>query len=223
VSNGRRLCGRVRNETAPVSTRRRRLVQSSLAVGACVALGARGRAAEGSDGSPAAPVERLHAALLDASADGETARARFERLLPVVSEVFDFTTMSRVAVGSAWEEFGEDERRALEEHFAAYAAANYADNFDDASGLAFRTVEVGGGEGARVHVVAELTRPADDPVEFDYLVQRTAAGPRIVNVVVDGTMNELARRRAEFRTLLRAGGLANLLDTLDAQTTARLG
>jgi phospholipid transport system substrate-binding protein len=219
VSKDRRLCGRVGVETAPVSTRRR-VVQSSLALGAWLTLGAPVRAQD--DVSPAAPVERLHAVLLDAAAEDETARARFERLSPVVAEVFDFTTMSRVAVGSAWAELGDDQRRALEQRFAAYAAANYAENFDDASGLAFRTVEVGEGEGPRVHVLAELTRPTDDPVEFDYLVQRSDDGPRIVNVVVDGTMNELARRRAEFRALLQEGGLTNLLDMLEARTRARL-
>jgi hypothetical protein len=35
-------------------------------------------------------------------------------------------------------------------------------------------------------------------------------------------MNELARRRAEFRALLQAGGIDNLLATLEAQTRARL-
>ncbi len=221
MSKDRRLCGRLREEAGPVSTRRRRLVQSSLALAAWLALAAPALAQD--DASPAAPVERLHAALLQAAAEGDTVQARHERLLPVVSEVFDFTTMSRVAVGSAWAEFGDDERRALEERFAAYAAANYAHNFDDASGLAFRTVEIGAEEGPRVHVLTELVRPVKDPVAFDYLVQRTGDGPRIINVVVDGTMNELARRRAEFRALLDAGGLSNLLATLEAQTEARLG
>ncbi|MFP4126395.1 MAG: ABC transporter substrate-binding protein [Alphaproteobacteria bacterium] len=180
-------------------------------------------AAAADDASPAAPVERLHAALLEAAAEGDTVQARFERLLPVVSEVFDFSTMSRIAVGSAWAEFSDSERGALEERFAAYATANYAERFDDASGLAFRTVEVDANGGRRIQVVTELTRPAKDPVAFDYRVQRTDDGPRIVNVVVDGTMNELARRRAEFRALLEVGGLENLLATLAQQTEARLG
>ena len=219
MSNDPRLRERVEG-VVPVSTPRRRFVQSALALAASRVLTSGGAAAarEG----PAAPVERLHDALLTAADAGDTARARFDRLLPVVREVFDFTTMSRVAVGSAWDDFGDAERRALEERFAAYAAANYAGNFDDASGLAFRTLEVGAGEGPRVHVLAELTRRAKGPVTFDYLVQRTGEGPRIVNVVVDGTMNELARRRAEFRALLEAGGIDNLLATLEAQTRARL-
>jgi len=222
VSKDRRLRGRVRDETASVSTPRRRLVQSSLALAAWLAL-ARSAAAAQDETSPAAPVERLHTALLAAAAEGDSAQARFERLLPVVSEVFDFSTMSRVAVGSAWADFSAEERRALAERFAAYAAANYAESFDDASGLAFRTLEVGAAEGPRVDVRTELVRPAQGPVAFDYRVQRTDDGPRIVNVVVDGTMNELARRRAEFRALLESGGLENLLAKLAAQTEARLG
>lgn len=224
MSKDQRLRERGRIEAARVvSTPRRRLVQSSLAGAIWLTLGAPVPAPAQDGASPATPVERLHAALLDAAAEADTARARFDRLLPVVSEVFDFSTMSRVATGSAWADFSAEERRDLEQRFAAYAAANYAENFDDASGLAFRTVEVGTNDGLRVHVRTELTRPADDPVTFDYLVQRSGEGPRIVNVVVDGTMNELARRRAEFRALLEAGGLANLLATLQAQTEARLG
>ncbi len=221
MSNGRELCGRLDGGTATVSAPRRRLVQSPLALAAWLAGGGRLRAQE--PPSPAVPVERLHEALLAAAAAGETARQRFERLLPVVRDVFDFTTMSRVAVGSAWAAFGADDRRRLEDRFAAYAAANYADNFDDASGLTFRTVEVEASDGPRLHVITELVRPAEAPVVFDYLVQRATDGPHIVNVVVDGTMNELARRRAEFRSLLEAGGLEHLLATLEAQTAARLG
>jgi phospholipid transport system substrate-binding protein len=222
VSNDPRLCRGVHDAATPVSTPRRRFVQSSLALaGGCLVAGRRTAAAQDA-ASPAAPVERLHGALVSAAEAGRTTRARFERLLPVVEDVFDFRTMSRLAVGSAWEEFGEAERRALEERFAAYAAANYADNFDDASGLAFRTLEVGEADGPRVQVLTELSRPRGEPVTFDYLVQRTDDGPRIVNVVVDGTMNELARRRAEFRSLLQAGGIDNLLATLAAQTQARL-
>jgi len=169
----------------------------------------------------AVPVERLHEALEEAAGAGGDAASRFERLLPVVTEVFDFATMSRVAVGSAWAEWTPAERLSLRQHFAAYAAANYADNFDDASDITFRTVGVEAADGPRVRVRTELVRPEEDPIAFDYTVQRGDDGPRIVNVVVDGTMNELARRRAEFRVLLDDGGLDNLLDRLAAVTRDR--
>ena len=222
VSNDPKLRERYGGARVSVSAPRRRFVQTALALAAWSLVAPVGEAVGQDARPPAGPVERLHDALLSAADAGETARARFERLLPVVEQVFDFRTMSRVAVGSAWDGFSDAERRMLTGRFAAYAAANYAHNFDDPSGLAFDTVEVDQSDQPRVHVVTELRRPSKGPVTFDYLVQGSDAGPRIVNVVVDGTMNELARRRAEFRSLLEAGGLDHLLATLVAQTEARL-
>jgi len=164
-----------------------------------------------------APVERLHQALLTAAAEGDTARARYEHLLPVVSDVFDFRAMSRGAVGRAWSDFSEEERAALVEHFAAYATANYAENFDDAGSISFRTLAVEPGRGKRVHVETELVRSNEEAISFDYVVFRGADGPHIINVVVAETMNEFARRRSEFRALLGAGGLQHLLETLERQ------
>jgi phospholipid transport system substrate-binding protein len=170
-----------------------------------------------------APVEKLHDALLSAAAEGDTARARYAHLFPVVSDVFDFQAMSRAAVGRVWSKYSTDERAALIEHFAAYATANYAENFDDASNISFRTVGVEPGYGKQVHVETELVRVEKRPISFDYLVFRGAEGPHIINVVVAGTMNELARRRSEFRSLLDAGGLPHLLETLEQQKRALVG
>jgi phospholipid transport system substrate-binding protein len=160
-----------------------------------------------------APVARLQAALLSVS-EGEGFAARRRRLEPVVAEAFDFRTMSRIAVGSAWAGFDDAERAALAEAFADYAAANYAASFDKPSDLAFEQLGTRPGEGGRTWVETRLVRPADEPVRFDYLIQASPDEPAIVNVVVDGTLNELARRRAEFRALLDAGGLDHLLATL---------
>ncbi len=167
----------------------------------------------------AAPVERLQAALLTAP-PGESFAERRRRLEPIVAAAFDFRTMSRVAVGSAWAGFDESERAALVDAFAAYAAANYAARFDAPGQLRFEQVGTRPGEGARTWVETRLIRPADEPVRFDYLVQANDDGPAIVNVVVDGTLNELARRRAEFRALLDAGGLDHLLATLAREADA---
>ncbi len=164
------------------------------------------------------PVERLHRALLDAAAPGSTRAERQAALTPVVGDVFDFTTMSRVTVGAAWAEFDDAQRIALAEAFRDFATANYARSFDSSDGLAFATVGTRPDRADRVWVETELARPRGEPVRFDYLVQPGAERPAIVNVVVDGTLNELARRRAEFRGLLDQGGVDLLVTTLAAKS-----
>lgn len=201
---------------------RRRVVRGAVAgifgLSACL-LAAAPLAAQGA----ATPVERLHSALLEAAGGAATPQARYTRLLPVVSDVFDFQAMSRAAVGRVWSDFTDAERAALVEHFAAYAAANYAKNFDNARNISFRTVAVEPGRGQWVHVETELVRLEQRSISFDYLVFDGAEGPRILNVVVADTMNEFKRRRAEFRSLLEEGGLANLLETLARRKRALVG
>ncbi|MFP4269918.1 MAG: ABC transporter substrate-binding protein, partial [Alphaproteobacteria bacterium] len=150
----------------------------------------------------------------------ETAQARYDHLLPVVSDVFDFQAMSRAAVGRVWSDFSDAERAALIEHFAAYATANYARDFENARNISFRTVEIEPGDGKRVRVATELVRAKKGPISLDYLVFEGEQGAHIINVEVADTMNEFARRRAEFRSLLDAGGLAHLLETLEEQKRA---
>jgi hopanoid biosynthesis associated membrane protein HpnM len=201
--------------TGPGSASRRRFVQGGVAC-ACGLLATPPLHAQ----DAAAPVERLHEALLTAATEGDTPRARYAHLLPVVSDVFDFRAMSRAAVGRVWSDFSDAERAALIERFAAYATANYARRFDGGGNVSFRTVTVEPGRGQQVHVETELVRSRKEPISFDYLVFRGSDGPRIVNVVVAGTFNQFARRRSEFRSLLQAGGLSHLLETLEQQTRA---
>jgi phospholipid transport system substrate-binding protein len=168
------------------------------------------------------PVLRLHAALL-AAAPGESLAERRARLAPVVADVFDYATMSRAAVGSIWAELDAAARARLIDRFADYATANYAARFDNPENLTFEIVATRPADGGRTWVETRLLRPAEEPVRFDYLVQPTDAGWKIVNVVVDGTLNELARRRAEFRALLAEGGFDHLMTTLERQTEAAGG
>lgn len=204
------------------STPRRRVVGGAFA-GIVLVLAAPLAATPSPARDAAAPVERLHAALLDAAAEGETARARYAHLHPVVSDVFDFQAMSRAAVGRVWSDFTADERAALVTHFADYATANYANNFDDARNISFRTVAIEPGRGRWVQVETELVRVEAAPISFDYLVFDGEDGARILNVVVADTMNEFERRRAEFRALLAEGGLSELLETLARRKRALVG
>jgi phospholipid transport system substrate-binding protein len=65
--------------------------------------------------------------------------------------------------------------------------------------------------------------PDDDPVELSYLMKQFDGDWRIIDVLLDARYSELARQRAEFAAVLRAGGVPDLVATLErkvAQLTA---
>ncbi len=199
----------------------RRAVLGGLAAMAAVALAGRPTRA---DEAAAALVERFHEGLLGVMQEAGTLgfRGRVEVLTPLVEATFDHATMTRLACGQAWADIDPDARAQLIEAFRRYAIATYAANFDDYSGQSFRTLAVEPTRGGRLSVKAELVRAPGRgaPVAFDYTVHPTAAGWRAIDVVIDGRMSELARRRSEFTAILRRGGPAELLAALDAQTRA---
>src|SRR5205085_8784450 len=59
---------------------------------------------------------------------------RYARLAPVVDRTFDIPSMTRLAVGPAWETLSPADQRQLQAAFVHYVTATYADQFDSYSG-----------------------------------------------------------------------------------------
>jgi phospholipid transport system substrate-binding protein len=52
------------------------------------------------------------------------------------------------------------------------------------------------------------------PIELNYLLRQTPQGWKIVDVYLDGSISELARRRAEFASIMRSHGVDGLIALL---------
>jgi phospholipid transport system substrate-binding protein len=174
-------------------------------------------AAESPAESPTAVVEALHAALLDAmkhaDALGYDGRARL--LGPVIAQRFDVLFMARKAVGRYWKDASDEERSRYLETFQRFMVANYAGQFDAYSGQSFETL---GEEPARMETVLVRTRlldPTDKPVELNYRMRQVGGAWKIVDVYMDGTVSELARRRSEFSSIVKRESFDALIAALD--------
>jgi phospholipid transport system substrate-binding protein len=174
---------------------------------------------------PQQVVERLNAALLDVMRNAVDLgyEGRYRELEPVIEESYDFPFMIRIAVGPAWRELEEDQRRRITELFTEMSIATYAARFDGYDGERF---EILGKEPAprdTVLVHSRIVLSEDKPVELSYLLKKFDGDWRIIDVLLDARYSELARQRAEFAAVLRKGGAPDLVATLQrkiAQLTA---
>lgn len=175
-------------------------------------------------GGPREVVERVHAVLLSTMRDAEALgpRGRYARLEPVMSEAYDFDRMIAVASGAAWTQASEADRARLAQAFQRFSVATYAARFLGWSGESFVIVgERDGPAGARI-VDTELLRPGQDTVAISYVLQQRDDRWRIVDVLLDRAISELALRRSEYRQILQSNGARGLADALDAQADAML-
>lgn len=179
-----------------------------LAVG--IVLAALVPRVHGAGASPAVDVvEGLHRVLAqNMAADGERDPAlRAERLAPVVAAAFDFEAISRAALGSAHDTLDADARARFRELMQRLSTLTYAQRFAPSeSGPRFVTVEERPARRARTLVRTRLERDDGAPVQLDYVLHHTAAGPRIVNVLADG-VSDLSLKRAEYSAVIRKEGV----------------
>jgi phospholipid transport system substrate-binding protein len=70
-------------------------------------------------------------------------------------------------------------------------------------------------------VHTKLIPHGGDPVQLDYLLRQEPTGWHIIDVLLNGTISEMAERRSEYSATLRDGGAPALVQLLK-QKTAQL-
>jgi phospholipid transport system substrate-binding protein len=166
-------------------------------------------------------VENLHGTMLEAMKMGQAGQnfqARYAKLAPSLDKDYSFADMARIASGSHWASFSDDEKAKVTKAYAKMSASTYAARLDGFSGERFETL---GAQNAPapsrgVMVSSQIVRTSGKTIPISYLVIQTADGsPRIVDVFYDGTVSELATQRSQYLSILRDKGSAGLLARLE--------
>jgi len=170
--------------------------------------------------SPAAPVEKLHATLIDVMRDGAKLgfKGRAEKLSPVLSEVFDFETIARVVTGRHWAALSAEKKQEFTAAFTRLSTATYAKNFNSFGGEQFETRATEDKKSARL-VKTALVKTDGKEVSLNYLVTETKGMWRIVNVIAEG-VSDLSLKRVEYGAVIGLEGIDALIAKLNEKVAS---
>ena len=170
--------------------------------------------------TPQGKVEAFHAALIDVMKQAKTlgVEDRFKILKPSVENSFDFKLMIALASGKYWRTATDTRQTKLKSAFARFSVATYADRFSGFSGEAFKTLSVVNGPRRTMLVRTQITRPNNTPVPLTYVTRMRDGEWRIIDVLVDDGISELAVRRSEYRSVLKERGISGLISLLETKT-----
>jgi phospholipid transport system substrate-binding protein len=170
--------------------------------------------------SPTQVIENLHEKLIEIMKQGDRldVAARYRELQPILEDSFDFERMIAAAVGSSWAQASEAERKRLLEAFSRLSMTTYAARFDNWTGESFETQGQRQGPRDTVLVDTRLNRPKDPAVPITYVMMQSDGRWRIIDVLLDRSISELAVRRSEYSQILRSGGTEKLAQILDEKT-----
>lgn len=160
-------------------------------------------------------IERLNATLIDVMRNaGVGYRGRAQRLQPVLTSTYDLAQMGQVAVGRSWQGTPPDQQRQLVDLFTQFTIATYASRFNGFSGERFEMLGEQPAANGNVMVRTQIVRTNDRPVPINYLMRREGNAWRVIDVFLDSSISEVARRRSEFGSVIARGGMDALLQTL---------
>jgi phospholipid transport system substrate-binding protein len=144
-------------------------------------------------------------------------KGRYEKLAPVLAKTYDLSLMSRIAVGPSWETLSTPQRQGIVNAFSRMTTATYASRFDGFSGETFKILQTVDQASGDKLVKTQIVQSDSKPVALNYLVRNTGSDWRVIDVYLNGTISELASRRAEFGAILKSGGPDALVASLNKQ------
>jgi phospholipid transport system substrate-binding protein len=194
-----------------------RHIVASLAIALAFLLPANGFAAAGD--AAATRVDSFYTALLNTMKQAKQLgiKGRYDKLAPVLGSTYDLALMSKIAVGQNWNSLSAAEQQSIVTAFARMTTATYANRFDDFAGEQFEVLQTADQPNGDKIVKTRVVQSDGTAVQLNYLMRNTGNGWKIIDVYLNGTISELASRRAEFGAILRSGGANALVSALTKQ------
>ena len=165
----------------------------------------------------AARVSTLYEALLQTMKQAKQLglKGRYGKLAPVLAKTYDLPLMSRIAVGQSWDALSAPQRQSIVNAFTRMTTATYASRFDGFSGETLEVIQTVARPNGDKLVKTRIVQSNGKTVALNYLVRNTGTDWRVIDVYLNGTISELASRRAEFAAILKSGGPEALVASLN--------
>lgn len=167
--------------------------------------------------APSDVISTFYHTLTDVMKEGDALgfQGRYDRLRPAVEKAFSAADMTRVSYGPSWVKTSPEQKDKLTRAFHNFTVANYANQFKrfDNEVFTVKGEKPGPSDGQRI--VQTTLKSGAETHELNYLMVKTDNGWKIADVFVDGAISEMATRRSEFGSVIRASGPEGLVTTIE--------
>jgi phospholipid transport system substrate-binding protein len=133
-----------------------------------------------------------------------------EKILPH----FDFTRMTRLAVGRGWSQANDAQKQALTREFQTLLVRTYSTSISQYRNqtIDVRPAKLAAGDKDTV-VKTVVNQPGGQPIPIDYAMERADRGWKVYDVMVDG-VSLVTTYRSSFNDQIQKAGIDGLVKTL---------
>ncbi|MGH8597299.1 MAG: MlaC/ttg2D family ABC transporter substrate-binding protein [Gammaproteobacteria bacterium] len=199
------------------------IVAAALAIAAITSTG---YAAMAPDADPMSVAKTTVNEALQVLADRSTPLGdRQEKLKQIVAAGFDYTEMSRSAMGYHWRQLSPDQQNQFIEVFTSFIQDSYLSKINDYQGQQVDFVKSSADEPDYAQVYSNIRQDGKPPLPVNYRLKKTSSGWKIYDVTVDA-ISIIANYRNQFNRVMNSKGYSTLIDDLkskQASISAGLG
>ncbi len=122
--------------------------------------------------------------------------------------------MLTLIIGEAWKTSNEKAKITLRKVFEEYIAKNYIRRFRSLENLEFKEFEIKKISNNYQMVKTKIILNSNDEIPISYLLNQDNKDWKIFDVLIDGSISEIATRKSEFKNFTNEGGFNPLLEAL---------
>ena len=127
---------------------------------------------------------------------------------------FDFTRMTRLAVGKSWNQANDAQKEALVKEFRTLLVRTYSVSLSQYKNqtIEYKPLTLGAAD-AEAMVKTSVNQSGGPPIPIDYRMSKTPQGWKVFDISVEG-VSLVTNYRGEFASQIERGGIDGLIKAL---------
>ena len=133
----------------------------------------------------------------------------------IVSNTYDIKKMSKIILGKFWSESKAHDKAKFVEKFSLYISSNYINRFKDKKDFNYEYEDIDKiGENYRLaHTIFKFGET--EKLKVNYMLIKKDDKWFIFDVLLNGSISEIATKKSEFHETLNKGGITSLISLID--------
>ena len=164
---------------------------------------------------PFVVVNKFHETLKENNISDKDKPQKKALLKQIVAETFNYSKMIKFIYGRGWKNLNSELKIKLEETFLNFISFNYVQRFNGIKGLNFKYIESTELEDGKIIVETLLITSDNEPIKINYLLEQTNMKWQIFDILLTGSISEIATKKSEFFNIIKKGGAEGLIDKIN--------
>ena len=156
-------------------------------------------------------IKKLHENLLIINFSEESFKEKFLILDEIIAELYNSKKMIRFIYGRKWKDLDKETKNKLGLTFQKYISFNYVKRFNNIQNLEFEFLSFEEINEKQVLVKTYLRPSVEEKISLDYIISKEEDNWKIFDVLLNGSISEIATKKSEFNSIIINQGATGLI------------